>query len=510
MRHIYRVLACMYDPLGYLLPFTTRAKILVQQLWRKEREWDDPLLPHHILTAWKSWEEELHYIQHYLPQITIPQCYTSKRMDSPTTTRDIHIFSDASEHAYGAVAYLRSEDKGQVELSFILARSRISPKQQLSVPRLELCAALTGAHLCDLISKELSFPIRDTTLWTVSTTVLHWLKADSCRFKVFVGARVSEIQNLTNSQDWRYVDSATNPADDVTRGKSLPDILSPNRWNNGPPFLYGSPDTWPELQSAEPADDQTELKKSYFCGVTNAIPNVPNLNSFKTYHDLLDVTAQSLSNLTSGNPSASDYLTAEQEILRQAQMDSFGEDLACLQSHKLLPPHSRLLCLSPELCGTSGLIHVGGQLRQSHQMESESNHPIVLDPSHHVTKLMIQDYDEKLHHTGSERLFAEIRQKILDFERTGSGTPTSAKLCHVRSGEQRQSSQRWLSTYRSSQVTETSLLLYRNRLFWTSVKVGRRSEKRWGIIFKCLTTQYLDILSNMDTDFFLIALRLFS
>lgn len=88
MRHIYRVLAHLYDPLGYLLPFTTRAKILVQQLWRKEREWD-----------------------------------------APTTVRDIHIFCDASEHAYGAVAYLRLEnDEGRVELSFMLARSRVSPK----------------------------------------------------------------------------------------------------------------------------------------------------------------------------------------------------------------------------------------------------------------------------------------------------------------------------------------------------------------------------------------------
>lgn len=184
------------------------------------------LSSHMTLTAWKSWEEELHY----LPQITISHCYTSKEMDAPTTARDIHTFCDASEHAYGAVAYLRSEDnRGQVELSFILACSRISPKRQLSVPRLELCVALIGARLHDLIRNELTLPIRDIR-------------------------------------------------------------------------------------------------------------------------------------------------------------------------HKPLPPHSRLLCLSPELCSNSGLIQVGGRLRQRHQLESESVHPIVLDPTHNVTKLIIQDYDEKLHH----------------------------------------------------------------------------------------------------------------
>ncbi|XP_026032619.1 uncharacterized protein LOC113027212 [Astatotilapia calliptera] len=180
MRRIYAVLARLYDPLGYLLPFTTRAKTLVQELWRKERDWDDPSLPHDLLEAWKSWEEELCY----LPQIAIPRCYTSKEMDVSTTVRDIHIFCDASERAYGAVAYLRSDDlEGHVELSFLLARSCVAPKRHLTIPRLELCAALLGARLSELIQTELTLPVRTTTLWSDSTTVLHWLQSDSCRFK---------------------------------------------------------------------------------------------------------------------------------------------------------------------------------------------------------------------------------------------------------------------------------------------------------------------------------------
>lgn len=42
-----------------------------------------------------------------------------------------------------------------------------------------------------------------------------------------------------------------------------------------------------------------------------------------------------------------------------------------------------------------------------------------------------------------------------------------------------------------------------------SVKVGRRQEKHWGVIFKCSTTRavYLDLLRNMDADAYLMALR---
>lgn len=53
MRNIYRTLASQYDPLGYIIPFTTGAKILVWQLWVKEQEWDDTLLPSEQLKAWQ-------------------------------------------------------------------------------------------------------------------------------------------------------------------------------------------------------------------------------------------------------------------------------------------------------------------------------------------------------------------------------------------------------------------------------------------------------------------------
>lgn len=64
-------------------------------------------------------------------------------------------------------------------------------------------------------------------------------------------------------------------------------------------------------------------------------------------------------------PSAENYRDAETAILSHAQMDSFRDDLACLQTQKPLLHSSRLLSLAPELDPASGLIRVGGRLRQS-------------------------------------------------------------------------------------------------------------------------------------------------
>ena len=140
------MLASQYNPLRLILPYTTQAKVLVQRLWEKQRDWDDPNLPEELLTAWHTWETELAYL---------PRCYTPADMDHPDTKRDIHIFCDASEMAYGSVAYLRSEDAERtIHVALLLVRSKVAPRKPLSIPWLEICAAVTGALLAKLLKNE--------------------------------------------------------------------------------------------------------------------------------------------------------------------------------------------------------------------------------------------------------------------------------------------------------------------------------------------------------------------
>lgn len=119
-----------------------------------------------------------------------------------------------------------------------------------------------------IITTELTLPIRRTVLWTDSTTVLSWLQSNSCRFKVFVGTRVAEIQELTGSEALRYINSEANPADDLTRGKTLANLAEPNRWTDRPYFLLRPQDDWPTPLVSESAKDTSELRRSVFCGIT--------------------------------------------------------------------------------------------------------------------------------------------------------------------------------------------------------------------------------------------------
>ncbi|GFS96888.1 uncharacterized protein NPIL_447781 [Nephila pilipes] len=60
-RFILQAVGKIFDPLGLISPFTVRMKCLLQDLWKEEIQWDDPL-PTHIEKEWKKWREELPYL----------------------------------------------------------------------------------------------------------------------------------------------------------------------------------------------------------------------------------------------------------------------------------------------------------------------------------------------------------------------------------------------------------------------------------------------------------------
>lgn len=510
MRIIYKVLASQYDPLGYILPYTTRAKVLVQQLWNKQHSWDDTQLPQALVQSWNEWESQLQFLH----KISFPRSYVPASVDQTRSITDLHVFSDASESAYGAVAYLRTEDQqGKIHLSFVLARSRVAPKRVLSIPRLELCAAVIGAQLKTQLQKELTLPLRHTVLWTDSTTVLSWIQSESCHFKVFVGTRVAEIHELTNTTAWRYVDSAQNPADDLTRGKTLKDLAKPNRWSHGPPFLLLSSENWPANPTECPEIDNSEFKKSAFCGVVAV--NGQFGSEYKTWTELVKAIAQELHGAAgeSGEPTANTYQTAETFILQKVQSESFPEELQRLRSGKPLQHNSRLLTLTPEYDTSTNLIRVGGRLRHAETLDPALKHPIVLDSRHPAVKLLLQDFDERLCHPGPDRVFAEIRRKFWVLR----GRAVIRILQHACTECQRL---RAKPTFpKMADLPLARLRLYKPAFHSTGmdcfgpflVKIGRRVEKRWGILYKCLTTRavHVDLLNSLDTDSFLMSLRRF-
>ena len=83
---------------------------------------------------------------------------------TPSSPVALHIFADASTKAYGAVAYLHQNK----QVAFTMSKTRVAPLKPLTLPRLELSAAVLAARLGDFIVRSLQhshFQI-NTHLWS--------------------------------------------------------------------------------------------------------------------------------------------------------------------------------------------------------------------------------------------------------------------------------------------------------------------------------------------------------
>ena len=200
--------------MGLVTPFTINMKILFQSLCTTGVDWDDNLEG----TALASWNSFIVDLQ-ALNEIKVPRCYFRHTNDPPRSYQ-IHGFCDASDKAFAAVVYLRTEHKnGEVETNLIPSKTRVAPIKKQSTPRLELLGALILARLVDSILKSLTSlkTAPSVTLWTDSFTTLCWINNGKV-WKQFIQQRVKEIRELTRTHEWRHCPGQLNPADLPSRG----------------------------------------------------------------------------------------------------------------------------------------------------------------------------------------------------------------------------------------------------------------------------------------------------
>lgn len=150
----------------------------------------------------------------------------------------MHSYADASESGYGACIYLKSVNKkGNIQVSLLAAKSRVLPMKKISLPHVELCAAVLAAQLAKKFKSVLNLNLTQEYFWSDSQIVLCWIKATSNKWKTYVVNRVSEIQTLTNNDNWFHENSRDNPADLMSRGMLPNDVSTSNLWWHGPHWL---------------------------------------------------------------------------------------------------------------------------------------------------------------------------------------------------------------------------------------------------------------------------------
>ncbi|UYV61714.1 hypothetical protein LAZ67_1006119 [Cordylochernes scorpioides] len=208
-RQMLSFVARLYDHIGWLSPVVIIGKILIQQVWVTGVKWDESL-DGSIGDSWRKFRDELKYLR----TLRIPRWLGT----GGNQELQLHGFSNASGDAYAAAIYLRVENKDGIRVGLLAAKTRLAPIHRISIPRLELCAAVLLTRLVVHVVSVLKLDIKEIVCWTDATINLSWIRMLSRTLPTFVGNRTAEIQACRHIKEWRHVPSVDNPADIASRG----------------------------------------------------------------------------------------------------------------------------------------------------------------------------------------------------------------------------------------------------------------------------------------------------
>ncbi|KAL4008122.1 hypothetical protein ACER0C_001974 [Sarotherodon galilaeus] len=151
---VLSVINSLYDPLGFAVPVSIEGRSILRAISMDISEWD-AALPREKQDKWQQWKVSLKHLQ----QLKISRMYKSISL-SESQRKEMHVF--ASTKAVGAVAYLKlTAGNGLSEVGFLLGKARLAPKPDITIPRLELCAAVLAVEVAEMVQQELDTTINE-------------------------------------------------------------------------------------------------------------------------------------------------------------------------------------------------------------------------------------------------------------------------------------------------------------------------------------------------------------
>ncbi|XP_075248457.1 uncharacterized protein LOC142341415 [Convolutriloba macropyga] len=139
----------------------------------------------------------------------------------PISSVELHTLTKASELALSAVSLRIEHIDDSVSVAFVIGKARVAPIKRMTIPNLELQAAVYGAQLAEFVKDEMDIEVQTEIFWSDSTTVLYWLRTPEIRHRIFIANRLAKVLDVSSDQDLFYNSSTRNPADDGTRSYNV-------------------------------------------------------------------------------------------------------------------------------------------------------------------------------------------------------------------------------------------------------------------------------------------------
>ena len=358
--------------------------------------WDKKLSVEHS-KLFSDWCSELREIK----TISINPLY----FENGCSNLRLHIFTDASQEAIFNVAYL--QDEAKLRFTYVIGKCRVAPIRHMTIPMLELQAAVYGLRLRKQILNKQDVKIDKFYHWTNSSTVLQWLQAAHKKQQMFVANRAAEILENSSMDQWRHVKGVENPADIGTRGLSIEGLKEPV-WLNGLAWLQSDEEKWPkpwcQLNELEPEQvtstvaTETKLDQLFnwrryiiFNRIRNFIAYCMRFNTKQKRHLNADEIHQ-----------------AEQILFRFDQTESFPNVSKSIANSKEVSRTLNIAKLSPVI-EEDGTIRVKERLKHSN-LDYNAKHPILLTAKHPVVQLLLEKAHRDNLHEGTEYVRNMLQQ----------------------------------------------------------------------------------------------------
>lgn len=553
-RGILSVVNSLYDPIGCLSPVILPAKLLLRDLCKEKQGWDEEISSSH-LKLWNQWQKNFSE----LADFKVKRCMKPDNFGH-TVKAKLHHFSDASEQAYGTASYLVLQNEcGKRHCSFVMSKSRVAPLKQVSIPRLELTAAVLAVKMDKMLKTEIHIPLEPSTFWTDSTTVLSYINNDSTRFKTFVANRVNLIREATAPKQWYYVKTTENPADLATRGTKAKNLKQEEIWLSGPKFLWQEQSKWPKAPTIqkEPDPNDPEIKnKNIAVNTLNVEEKQHPLSKLtehysswdrlkravawilkvkETLNELKDRRKDLQNTLSNAEKdplklktqvaqqmkqfkeklqkkmlTLKDLATAENELIHLSQQQWYAEDIQELQKNLHVKRKSQLYKIDPVL--QQGILRVGGRLNKG-ALPEYAKHPAILSKHSKVASLILQDIHEKIGHCGRNYVLSKSRQKYWIPQVTSKIRKLLSKctVCRKLYGQPGQQKMASLPEDRLIPDHPPFTNVGMDYFGPFEVKRGRVTVKRYGVLFTCLTIRavHIEVADSLDTSSCINALRRF-
>lgn len=166
----------------------------------------------------------------------------------------------------------------------------MAPLKTLSLPRLELEAALLLVQLVHSVKLALHGRVHRISLWSDSTIVLGWIRTKPHALKTFVANRVAKIQELTqDGATWQHAPSEENPADLLTRGTTVAELQTSSLWWNGLAWVKEKGQC--PKQTERPDTDLPEMKNIPVTLISTRSSLAPLLPECESFNKLCRIVA---------------------------------------------------------------------------------------------------------------------------------------------------------------------------------------------------------------------------